>query len=158
MKTVGWNPAAQVGVFTGDFVAGPTAKSVAQGILDQGVDVIYPVGGPIFQSAGEAIRDAGRDIAMVGVDVDLYETAPELKDLFLTSVLRQVAAGVKDSVLAAADGSFSNEPYLGTLANEGVDIAPWHDFESKIAPELPGELDTIRAGIIDGSIPTAPAK
>ena len=32
-------------------------------------------------------------------------------------------------------------------------LAPFHDFESKVSPDLQGELDAIAAGIIDGSIP-----
>jgi basic membrane protein A and related proteins len=156
VKSVGWDPASQVGVFTGDFVAGAAAKAAAQGVLDQDVDVLYPVGGPIFQSAGEAIRDAGRDIAMIGVDVDLYETAPELSDLFLTSVLRQVPAGIEDTVAMEASGTFSPAPYVGTLENDGVDIAPFHDFADKVNPDLTAKLAEVRAGIIDGSIPTRP--
>jgi basic membrane protein A len=156
VEAIGWDPKTDVGVFTGDFVAGAAAKASAQNLIDQDIDVLFPVGGPIFQSAGEAIRDAGRDIAMVGVDVDLYETAPELSDLFITSVLRQVSVGVRDTILSEAAGEFSAEPYLGTLENGGVDIAPFHDFEDKVAPELVGQLDAVRAGIIDGSIPTKP--
>ena len=44
-------------------------------------------------------------------------------------------------------------PFIGTLENEGVGLAPFHDFESKVSPDLQAELDTIQAGIIDGSIP-----
>jgi basic membrane protein A len=55
---------------------------------------------------------------------------------------------------------FDNSPYVGTLENDGVGIAPFHDFESKVDPALQGELDTIKAGIVDGSItvesPSAP--
>ncbi len=31
----------------------------------------------------------------------------------------------------------------------------FHDFESKVPADLAGELDAIKAGIIDGSIPVA---
>ena len=156
VEVVGWDPVTQVGVFTGNFVAGPEAKSAAQGILDQDVDVIFAVGGPIFQSAGEAIKDANREVAMVGVDVDLYDTAPDYQHLFITSVLRRVSEGVKDSIDQHVDGTFSDAPYVGTLENGGVDIAPFHDFEDRIPAEIVAELDEVRAGIIDGSIATTP--
>lgn len=150
----GWDPAAQSGSFTGGFAAGVEAKSMAETFIQQGADVLLPVGGPIFLSAAEAIRDAGPDanIALVGVDADLYETAPEFKDLFLTSILKGMSTGVQTVVEDAARGEFSNEPYVGTLENEGVGIAPFHDFESTVDPELQSQLDEIRAGIIDGSI------
>ncbi|ARJ06040.1 BMP family ABC transporter substrate-binding protein [Cnuibacter physcomitrellae] len=152
VKTVGWDVASQTGSFTGGFAAGVEAKTAAQGLIDQGADVILPVGGPIFLSAGEAIRDSGKDIALIGVDSDNYDTAPDLKDLFLTSVLKGVKVGTEDVVKAAAEGDYSAEPFVGTLENDGVGIAPFHDFESKVPSDLQSKLDEIKKGIIDGSI------
>ena len=152
VKAIGWDVAAQNGVFTGGFAAGVEAKTAAQGLIDQGADVILPVGGPIFLSAGEAIRDSGKDIALIGVDSDNYETAPDLKDLFLTSVLKGVKAGVVDVVDTSAAGDFDAEPFIGTLENDGVGIAPFHDFEDKVSPDLQSGLDTITESIISGDI------
>ncbi|NQX27091.1 BMP family ABC transporter substrate-binding protein [Microbacteriaceae bacterium VKM Ac-2854] len=161
VKVVGWDVAAQTGSFTGGFEAGTAAKSTAQALIDQNADVILPVGGPIFQSAIEAIRDSNKEISMIGVDADLYETYPDAKDLYLTSVLKGISVGVQDVTEAAADGSFDATPFVGTLENDGVGIAPFHDFESKVDAALSGELDDIKAGIVDGSItvesPSAPA-
>ena len=56
VKVVGWDVANQNGTFTGGFAAGVEAKTAAQGLLDQKADVILPVGGPIYQSAAEAIK------------------------------------------------------------------------------------------------------
>ncbi len=61
--------------------------------------------------------------------------------------------GVEDAVLAAGIGEFDSAPFVGTLENGGVGLAPFHDFESKVSPDLQAELDEIAAGIIDGSIP-----
>jgi basic membrane protein A and related proteins len=150
VEVVGWDK--NTGSFTGGFAAGTEARQAAQTLIDQNADVILPVGGPIFLSAGEAIRDAGKEIALVGVDADAYETAPDLKDLFLTSILKGIQVGVSDVVSAAGEGEFSAEPYVGTLENDGVGLAPFHDFESKVDPALSDELDTIKQGIIDGEI------
>jgi basic membrane protein A len=152
VKVLGWDVASQNGVFTGGFAAGVEAKTAAQGLIDQGADVIMPVGGPIFLSAGEAIRDSGKEIALIGVDADTYLTAPALQDLFLTSVLKEVGAGVSDVVAASAAGTFTNTQYVGTLANGGVGLAPFHDFASKVNGSLQAELDAIKAGIIAGTI------
>jgi basic membrane protein A len=158
VKVVGWDVDAQNGAFTGGFDANETAKNTAQGIIDQNADVIMPVGGPIYQSAAQAIKDSGKQIAMIGVDADVYESDPSVKDLLLTSVMKGMKPAVNDVVTQAADGKFSSEPYVGTLKNDGVGIAPFHDFESKVDAGLKGELDKIKAGIIDGSITvTSPA-
>ncbi|WP_405217531.1 BMP family protein [Agrococcus sp. Ld7] len=154
VEVLGWDVEAQEGSFTGGFAAGVEAKSMAQTFIDQGADVLLPVGGPIFLSAIEAIRDAGDDsgIVMIGVDADLYETSPENGDLFLTSILKGMATGVQTVVEQAAAGEFTNEPYVGTLENDGVGIAPFHDFEGEVDGELQAQLDEIRAGIIAGDI------
>ncbi len=58
-----------------------------------------------------------------------------------------------EAVVAAGKGDFDPEAYVGTLENDGVGLAPFHDFESKVSPTLQSELDEVKAGIIDGSIP-----
>jgi basic membrane protein A len=152
VKALGWDKEAQNGSFTGGFEVGVDAQNLAQGLIDQNADVLLPVGGPIFQSAISAIRDSGKEIAMIGVDADLYETFPDGADLFLTSILKGMKVGVNEVVLAAAEDKFDGTPFVGTLENEGVGIAPFHDFEDKVDAELQAELDEIKAGIIDGSI------
>ncbi|GAB3585049.1 BMP family ABC transporter substrate-binding protein [Leifsonia lichenia] len=152
VKVVGWDVKAQNGAFTGGFDANDTAKTTAQGIIDQGADVIMPVGGPIYQSAAQAIKDSGKDIAMVGVDTDVFISDPSVKDILLTSVMKGLDTATASVVKDAANGKFTNTPYVGTLKNDGVGLAPFHNFESKVDKGLQGELDKIKAGIIDGSI------
>ncbi len=153
VQVVGWDVDAQQGQFTGGFDANETAKQTATSIINQGVDVLLPVGGPIFLSGIEAIKDSGEDIAMIGVDADLYETADSDNEMFLTSIMKQMSDGVYNIVTSAAkDGEFDATPYVGTLENEGVGLAPFHDWEDKVSDSLQGELDEIKAGIIDGSI------
>ena len=154
VRVVGWDVASQTGSFTGGFDANQTAKTVAQGLIDQNADVLLPVGGPIYISAGEAIRDSGRQIALVGVDSDVYETDPNVADLAITSILKQIAVGVKDAVLSAGQGQFDAAPFTGTLENGGVGIAPFHDFAATVPADLESQLQTIQAGIVDGSIKT----
>jgi len=153
VKVVGWDVNNQKGgSFTGGFEANQTAKNTAQGLIDQNADVIMPVGGPIYQSAAEAIRDSKKDIALIGVDADVYLTDPSVKDLLLTSVMKGIAPSTEAVVKAAGEGKFDNTPYVGTLENDGVGIAPFHDYESKVDPGLKGELDAIKADIISGKI------
>ncbi|MDV7196036.1 BMP family ABC transporter substrate-binding protein [Rhodococcus kroppenstedtii] len=152
VRVIGWDVAAQNGSFTGGFEANEVAKNTAQGLIDQNADVIFPVGGPIYQSAAQAIRDTNRPVALIGADADVYVSDPTVADLVLTSVTKGLATSTEEVVTTAADGSFDNTPYVGTLENEGVGIAPFHDFESRVDPALQGELDAIRAGIVDGSI------
>ena len=150
IEVVGWD--GKDGSFTGGFEANEAATNTARQILDRGVDVILPVGGPIYQGAITAIEDSGDDIAMIGVDADLYETDPSTQPYVMTSILKGMKVSTYEAVLAAGNDEFDFEPYIGTLENEGVGIAPFHDWESKVSPDLQGKLDEVKAGIIDGSI------
>jgi basic membrane protein A and related proteins len=150
VTVLGWDGAD--GLFTGGFEANDTARQTAQSLIDQNVDVLLPVGGPIYQSAAAAIREAGREIAMLGVDADFTETDPSVADLMLTSILKGIDVGTYEAVLAAGNDEFDTTPFIGTLENEGVGIAPFHDFESKVSSTLQGELDDLQAAIIAGDV------
>jgi len=152
VQVLGWDKATQNGTFTGGFAAGTDAKSAAKGQLDKNADVLMPVGGPIYQSAAEAIKDKGGDIALIGVDADVYLSDPSVKDLLLTSVTKGIAAGVEDVVAATAADKFDNTPYVGTLKNGGVGIAPFHDYKDKVDSKLQSQLDDITKKIESGGI------
>jgi basic membrane protein A and related proteins len=153
VTVLGYDPASpDTYTVTGGFEANDTARQVAQNFIDQNADVLLPVGGPIYQSALAAIQDSGRDIALLGVDADLFETDPDTADVIMTSILKQMRVATADVVEAAGNGEFSNEAYIGTLENDGVGIAPFHNFESLVSPDLQGELDTIREAIVSGEI------
>ena len=70
----------------------------------------------------------------------------------VTSVYKGMDVAVFDAIKAAQDGSFTNEPYVGTLENEGTGLAPFHDFESKVPAELKTEVDALKADIISGKV------
>ncbi|MEO5662994.1 MAG: BMP family ABC transporter substrate-binding protein [Nocardioides sp.] len=150
VKVVGWN--GKTGSFTGGFEANEAATSTARRILDQDADVILPVGGPIYQGALTAIADSGKDATMIGVDADVYETDPNTQDVILTSILKNMKVSTYEAIMAAGEDTFDFETYVGTLENDGVGIAPFHNFEGEVSPELQGKLDEVKAGIIDGSI------
>ena len=72
--------------------------------------------------------------------------------MFLTSVLKKIDIAVKDTIGQAVNGEFTSEEYVGTLENDGTGLAPFHDFEDQVPQELKDQLETIRQGIIDGTI------
>ena len=149
VKVRGWN--GRTGTFTGGFEAGAAATNTATQLLDQDVDVILPVGGPIYQGALTAIADGG-DAVMIGTDADVFESDPTTQDVILTSILKNMDISTYEAVMAAGQDSFDAEAYVGTLENDGVGIAPFHNFESEVSDSLPGEIEELQAGIIDGSI------
>ena len=89
--------------------------------------------------------------ALIGVDADAFQTAPEYADLWLTSVEKKMAVGVEQSIADAAAGAFTGGVSRGFLSNGGVDISEFHDFDSIVTDETKAEIEALRAAIIDGS-------
>ncbi len=160
VRVLGWDKAAQDGAFTGDFEDINKGKALTEGFIDQGADVILPVAGQVGEGATSAALERG-GVSVIWVDSDGYESlAAEFRPVLLTSVLKNTQAAMVEIVGAVEDGSFSNEPYVGTLENGGVEIAPYHDQASLVSPALDGEIEGLRQAIIAGEIvvesPSAP--
>ena len=47
-----------------------------------------------------------------------------------------ITQAVKTAVLAAANGTFKGGVYIGTLANGGAVLSPYHDLASKVPAAL----------------------
>lgn len=151
VELLGWNKAAQDGMATGNFEDVAKGKQFTEQLIQQGADVIMPVAGPVGQGSLAAAKE-NPGTMIVWVDADGVETQPDYADYILTSVLKQISAAVLDTVQSVADGTFTSEPYVGTLENEGVGIAPWHNFEDTVPEELKTEIAELQADIINGDI------
>ena len=149
---LGWDKATQTGAFAGSFDDIAAGKTTSENFINAGADIILPVAGPLFQGTAQAITDSGKDVAIIGVDSDLFETTPEFAALYLTSVMKQMTDATKLIITDAAAGDFDATPYVGTLENEGVLLAPLHDWESKVDPAIMTEIEDLQAQIIDGSL------
>ncbi|WP_051171978.1 BMP family lipoprotein [Microbacterium indicum] len=150
---VGWDQSAQSGLFTGSFEANDVARQTADQVLSQGVDVVLPVGGPIYTSAIAAIRDSYPDALILGVDSDLAVAEPDSADVTLVSVMKAIDEATHDVVISASESDeFDATPYIGTLENDGVGLSSFHDFESQLPDGLTDELDDLKAQILSGDI------
>src|SRR5699024_12192094 len=70
----------------------------------------------------------------------------------LTSVMKEMTTAVEDVIGGAVDGEFDSTPYVGTLENGGVGLAPYHDFEDEVPAELTEEIESLTQEIIDGTV------
>ncbi len=155
VQLLGWNKDKQDGTFVGDFKQVDKGKVLTQGFLDQGADIVLPVAGPVGSGAGAAITEAkakGTDAKLIWVDSDGYLTAPDYKSVILTSVQKTMASAVEAVIKDDKDGKFDATPYVGTLANGGVALAPFHDLDSSVPAEMKSELDQLKKDIISGAV------
>jgi basic membrane protein A and related proteins len=158
-RVLGWDPEAQDGLFTGNFESLEDGRAFAQTLMDEGADVILPVAGPVGLGSAAAIQEAnaaGANVMLIGVDTDMVLSAPEFRDVLLTSILKNMDVSVFDTIQTIIDTDGIGDQYLGTLANDGVGLSPFHDFDALVPDSLKQELVELEQAIIAGTIQTRP--
>jgi basic membrane protein A len=148
VQLLGWD--GKDGSFTEDFEDKAKGQTVAEGMIQQGADVIFPVAGPAGLGALQAAQEAG--VWGIWVDTDGCVSAAEYCDVLLTSVVKGMDVAVEQAISESLDGTFSNELYVGTLENEGVGLAPY--AEGEVDDELAATLEDLEQQIISGEIKT----
>jgi basic membrane protein A len=157
VQVLGWNEQTQKGSFTGDFTDQTKGQTTTQTFLSEGADIVFPVAGNVGLGAAKAVQEAdaqGGKVNMEWVDTDGCVSAAQYCQYFISSVTKGIQAAVKNAVLTAQAGTFKGGNYIGTLANSGVLLSPFHDFASKVPASLQAELKTIGTGIESGKIAT----
>lgn len=151
VEVLGWNTAADDGLFTGNFDSTDDGRKFAESLMQEGADIIMPVAGPVGLGSAAVCKETGKCM-IVGVDADWYETAPEYKEVILTSVLKKIDVAVFNTVKDAVEGKFTGGVVIYTISDGGVDIAPYHDFDSQVPAELKAEVEAAKKALIDGSL------
>ncbi|WP_117212122.1 BMP family lipoprotein [Allorhizocola rhizosphaerae] len=158
VEVLGWNKATQDGAFAASFTDQAKGKALSDTFIAQGADVIMPVAGGA--GLGTASAAAGK-YAVIWVDVDGCKSAQQYCSAFLTTVVKNMTDAVRDAAVKAAGqkGTLVTGGFLGTLANNGVSLAPYNEFDSKIDAALKSEVDALKQEIISGKITvTSPAQ
>ena len=155
VQVLGWDAKKQDGQFVpgnnpfGNVSGGQT---VAKGLVSQGADILFPVAGGAGVGALQTASDSAGKVSAIWVDTDGYVSVPQFKSVIMTSVYKGMDNAVFASIKSATDGTFSGKAYIGTLANGGTGLAPFHDFDAKIPASVKSDLDAIKADIISGKI------
>lgn len=153
VEVLGWDPAKQKGLFTENFESLDDGRTFAQNLVDEGADIVMPVAGPVGLGSAALASELGTDkLMIIGVDSDQYESDTANAGVYLTSVLKNMDVTTFNAIQSVVDGTFEGGVTVGTLENGGVGLAPFHDMEAAVPAELAAQLETIKAGIIDGSV------
>jgi basic membrane protein A len=120
--------------------------SSAKQALDQGADVIFAAGGTTGNGGlVEVASHAGK--YCIGVDSDQWITLPEARPCLVSSAMKLITPSVFDLIKLSKEGKYPAGNYFGD-----VGLAPFHDFDSKIGPEIKDRLAKIESGLRAGTI------
>ncbi|MGW3008533.1 BMP family lipoprotein [Streptomyces sp. NPDC001219] len=125
------------------------AKAKADGMLDNGTDVIYTAAGQSGAGTIEAVSKV-KGAWAIGVDSDQYQQPglARYKDRILTSVVKNVDVAVFDLIKSVED----KKPLTGIHAydtkHKGVSLATSGGFIKDIQPQI----DAARKKIIEGKV------
>jgi basic membrane protein A len=161
VQVLGWNKAAQNGSFAESFTDQNKGKAISDTFVAQGADVILPVAGGTGQGTAAAAQQSNGKYSVIWVDQDGCVSAEQYCSVFLSTVVKNIKDAVKDAVIKGAKGEKldATAGFVGTLANNGVSLGSFHDFEDKVPAELKSELDQLKQDIISGKVTvTSPAQ
>ncbi|QSB17238.1 BMP family ABC transporter substrate-binding protein [Natronosporangium hydrolyticum] len=152
VEVLGWDKDAQDGSFTDSFTDQGAGRALSDAFIAQGADVVMPVAGGAGLGTADGALET-EEYAVIWVDVDGCESAQQYCSTFLTTVVKNMPMAVEGAVLEAyGSDDLATGEFYGTLENDGVSIAPYHEFEDEIDDELKAEVDQLRQDIIDGTI------
>ena len=139
-------------VYIPSFIDAAKGKETGQSMIGQKCDVVFGVGGNTGNGGLLAAKEAG--LAAIGVDVDQYNTYPEVKDALVTSAAKNVDVAVYEYIKAVKNGTSKGGMNTANLKNGGVGLAGYHDWDSKVSAETKAKVQEAADGLKNGTIST----
>ena len=150
------NPAVNVlTAYTGTFVDPDLGASTAQGMMEQGADVIFGAAGLTGNGAIQYSAQSGQWV--IGVDTDQYFTVfgngtVTGSDKILSSAMKRVDSVVYQTIADFVNEAFTSGTVFYDLAMDGVGLAPFHETDGSISQEFKDNIEAVKQGIIDGTV------
>ena len=142
-----------LGAHAGNFDDTLQGAHLADSLIQSGADLIFACAGKTGNGALYQAKISGKQ--GIGVDTDQYLTIPEVGDILLTSCMKRLDISIHDEIIAISQNQFHGGTSITTnLTSNGVQLAPFHDFENQIPDSIKTVLGEIRQGIINGTVNT----
>lgn len=133
----------------GGFADPAKGKTAAQGMFQNGADIVYHAAGKSGDGVFEAAKAAGTGKWAIGVDSDQALTAPAgVRDVILTSMVKGVNVGVLDFLESVHNNSFKGGNHIFDLKAGGVSLATTGGHLT----DIQSKLDDLKKQIEDGTI------
>lgn len=142
------NPDVQFKVnFIGSWYDPPKAKEAAFAQVETGVDVLYA------ERAG--VVDAAREKGILAFgNVNDMNKEENGKDVVVTSALWHMESAINNAIAEVAAGNFKAANYKEwtMMAKGGATLAPYYEFEDKIAADIKAKVASAQADILAGKM------
>ena len=135
-----------------DFNDPDWGKQQGQTFISQGADVLFGAGGQTGNGALLAAKAAGK--YCVGVDVDQYVSYPDVDSCLITSAEKHLDLAVKQAVTGMVKGTNIAGIQSFTIQNDGIGLAPYHNYDSQISSDIKAKIADIEAKLKAGTIQT----
>jgi basic membrane protein A and related proteins len=151
VKVLGWDPATQKGTFVGNFNSLDDGKNTATSMAQEKADIIVPVAGAVGLGSA-AYCQTSTKCMIIGVDTDWFVSSPDYASVELSSIQKKIDVAVLKTITDVVNGKFTGGTVVYTLADGGVDLAPYHNFDSQVPQTLKDAIAKAKADIISGAI------
>ncbi|MGQ7847890.1 BMP family protein [Granulosicoccus sp. 3-233] len=142
------NPEVEFKVtFIGSWYDPPKAKEAAFAQIEAGADIMYA------ERAG--VVDAAREKGILAFgNVNDMNKEENGTDVVVTSALWHMENAISHAVERVKAGSFSAENYKEwtMMAKGGASLAPYHEFEDRIDPDIKSRVEQTSAEILAGDL------
>jgi basic membrane protein A len=139
-------------VYIPSFVDPAKGKEVGNSMISQGCDVVFGAGGNTGNGGLLAAKEKG--LPAIGVDVDQYNTYPEVKDALVSSATKNVDVAVYEYLKAVNAKTSKPGVAMANIKNAGIGLAPFHDWDSKVPDAVKAKIKEATDALKNGSIKT----
>lgn len=127
-----------------------TGRQLADQMVAADADVLFQVAGGSGQGVLSAACD--NDLYAIGVDVDQFFSSPDHQDCLVTSAEKKIIAAITAAIERVADGTAVGGNVSNDATNGGIGLAPFHNFEDAVTPEIRDAINEALQGLADGDI------
>ncbi len=135
-----------------DFNDPDWGKQQAVTFIGQGADIIFGVGGNTGNGGLLAAKEANK--MCIGVDVDQFLSYPDVDSCLITSAEKHLDLAVKTAITGMVQGSFKSGITTFDISNDGIGLAPFHNFDSQVSADVKAKMQDIQAKLKSGAITT----
>jgi len=143
VTVLGWIYNPIQGLFADGFMHPDQGITLANNLISQGADIIFPVAGAGVGSTGYGTIVAARQhegVYILGVDLDWAWAMPEHANKIISSVETRYDQSIALAAGALVNGEFHGGIHEGTLASGEIGFAPLRDFSYLVSTDLNAEL------------------